>query len=111
MLSAFGEINKGLVHVPAMWGGMWEADSLRTQARQLQSRLDFNFKTQVEEYMREDDAAVCVQYRDYQDYRPRPLSTHGLESGLPGLPVWPGGMPKLEAVWAMASSSTGLEAI
>ena len=61
MLSSFGAINKGLVHVPAMWGGMWEAHSLRTQARQLQSRLDLNFKTQVEEYMRKDDAAVRVQ--------------------------------------------------
>ena len=58
MLSAFGEINKGLVHVPAMWGGMWEAHSLRTQAPQLQSRLDVNFKTQVEEYMRKDAAAA-----------------------------------------------------
>ena len=62
MLSALGEINKGLVHVPAMWGGMWEAHSLLTQALQLQSRLDVNFKTQVEEYMRkDDDAAVRVQ--------------------------------------------------
>ena len=61
MLWALGEINKGLVHVPAMWGGMWEAHSLRTQAPQLQSRLDVNFKTQVEEYMRKDDAVVRVQ--------------------------------------------------
>ena len=61
MLSALGEINKGLVHVPAMWGGMWEAHSLRTQAPQLQSRLDVNFKTQVEEWRRKDDAAVRMQ--------------------------------------------------
>ena len=60
MLSALGEINKGLVHVPAMWGGMWEAHSLRTQAPQLQSRLDVNFKTQVEEWRRKD-AAVRMQ--------------------------------------------------
>ena len=37
MLWALGEINKGLVHVPAMWGGIWEAHSLRTQAPQLSS--------------------------------------------------------------------------
>ena len=60
MLWALGEINKGLVHVPAMWGGMWEAHSLRTQAPQLQSRLDVNFKTQVGEWRRKD-AAVRMQ--------------------------------------------------
>ena len=79
MLTFYGKINNDFncSHVSAMWGAMWEAreaTSLPLQARQLQlPRLDFI--TQLEEWMRKDNAAVRMQscFRGWRGRQVAPL--------------------------------------